>query len=118
MTTTSTAEGPPTGLAGTSTCLVELVLSAGEFGPQAEPALRRLRAALEVDQPAEQGPVLRTGMAITQEFGKLDITLRALVSAADLMAAAALGAAHLRSAVAAVEHGEALREQSVRASWT
>jgi hypothetical protein len=117
----------------TSTCLVELVLSAGEFGPQAEPALRRLRAALEAEHPepvsvegvpAGPGPVLRTGMAVTQEFGKLDITLRALVTAADLLAGATLGAAHLRAAVAGVEQGGSpdfradFREQSVRASWT
>jgi len=113
----------------TSTCLVELVLSAGEFGPQAEPALRRLRAVLEREQPepggtgdldATPGPVLRTGMAVTQEFGKLDITLRALVTAADLLTATGLGAAHLRAAVAAVEQGATtgFQEQSVRASWT
>lgn len=99
-------------------CLVELVLSAGEFGPQAEPALKRLRALLEV--PHQHGPILRTGMAVTQEFGKLDITVRALVSAADLVQGAALGTQHLREAIGTLALGEypAFQEQSVRASWT
>jgi hypothetical protein len=105
-----------------SRCLVELVLSASEFGPHAEPALRRLQAALEI--PHQPGPVLRTGMAVTQEFGKLDITVRAVVAADDLMEAANLAAEHLRHAIDAVECGgggvghSAFREQSVRASWT
>jgi hypothetical protein len=99
---------------------VELVLSAGEFGPQAEPALRELRAALELERPelAASEPVLRTGMAVTQEFGKLDITLRALVTTGDLVSGAALGAGHLRRAVEALSGGAAFQEQSVRASWT
>ena len=109
-----------------TTCLVELVLSAGEFGPQAEPALRELRAALEGERIGADGPVLRTGMAVTQEFGKLDITLRALVSSGDLVTGTALGAAHLRRAVDALrEPGHAaaavsapFHEQSVRAAWT
>lgn len=109
------------------TCLVELVLSAGEFGPQAEPALRELRAALEVDHGVPEGghpsSVLRTGMAVTQEFGKLDITLRAVVSADDLVSGAALGAGHLRRAVDAVQEpgvlgARSFTEQSVRAAWT
>lgn len=101
-----------------SACLVEIVLSAGEFGPQAEPALRMLRAVLEV--PHQQGPILGTGMAVTQEFGKLDITVRALVSAGDLVQGAALGAEHLRLAIDAVEREQhpAFQEQSVRASWS
>lgn len=103
----------------TTSCLVELVLSAGEFGPQAEPALRELRAALEVEHPERgSGPVLRTGMAVTQEFGKLDVTLRALVTAGDLVSGAALGAEHLRRAVAALPRAAGFQEQSVRASWT
>lgn len=110
----------PSGSAVVSTCLVELVLSAGEFGPQAEPALRELRAALEVEHPelAATEPVRRTGMAVTQEFGKLDITLRALVSADDLVEGTSLGAAHLRAAVAALSVAAAFQEQSVRAAWT
>lgn len=104
-----------------ASCLVELVLSAGEFGPQAEPALRQLRAALEVDltdAPAG-GQILRTGMAVTQEFGKLDITVRALVSAGDLVEAATLGAEHLRAAIDAAQQPDgSFQEQSVRASWT
>lgn len=108
------------------TCLIELVVSAGEFGPQAEPALRQLRSALEAGQqlPAEglTGPILRTGMAVTQEFGKLDITLRALVSTDDLLQGALLGAQHLRDVVDQVERAEGLpasfQEQSVRASWS
>ena len=94
------------------------MLSTSEFGPQAEPALRRLRTALEA--PAQAGAILRTGMAVTQEFGKLDITVRALVSAADLVQAATLGAEHLRLAIDAVEQAEhpAFQEQSVRASWS
>jgi hypothetical protein len=103
---------------------VELVLSAGEFGPQAEPALRRLRAVLEADQAASDGAagdILRTGMAVTQEFGKLDITLRALVSTGDLVQGALLGAAHLRGAVerlTADGSAAVFQEQSVRASWS
>ena len=99
-------------------CLVELVLSAGEFGPQAEPALRRLRDLLEV--PHQHGPILDTGMAVTQEFGKLDVTVRALVSAVDLVEGAALGTKHLRQAIGTLALGAhpAFQEQSVRASWT
>jgi hypothetical protein len=109
--------------AGTASCLVELVLSAGEFGPMAEPALRRLRAALELapEPPSSDAAILRTGLAVTQEFGKLDITVRALVSSDDLLLAASLGAAHLRTAICSAEiAGEpvAFQEQSVRASWT
>ena len=116
--------------AETSTCLVELVLSAGEFGPQAEPALRELRAALEAYQDQTSAPdgsalspILRTGMAVTQEFGKLDITLRALVSTDDLLLGARLGAEHLRGAVTALDDGDrslpaSFQEQSVRASWS
>jgi hypothetical protein len=124
--TPATASDGPAGTAAASTCLVELVLSAGEFGPQAEPALRELRAALEGEHGGAEGPVLRTGMAVTQEFGKLDITLRAVVSSGDLVTGAALGAGHLRRAVDALrepgraaEAGTALfQEQSVRAAWT
>lgn len=119
----SAAQGAGSGLSDgtsqvhTATCLVELVLSAGEFGPQAEPALRLLRAALEASTPEAASPILRTGMAVTQEFGKLDITLRALVSTADLVQGALLGAAHLRSAMGGPGTG-AFQEQSVRASWS
>jgi hypothetical protein len=107
-------ETPPVADTG-PTCLVELVLSAGEFGPHAEPALKALRAAL--DGGPGDGQVLRTGVAVTQEFGKLDITLRAVVSAPDLVSGAALGTEHLRQAVAAVDR-PGFQEQSVRASWT
>jgi hypothetical protein len=124
-TTAGTTSGPPPeAVVRVSTCLVELVLSAGEFGPQAEPALRQLRAALEAHQPVdESGTIMRTGMAVTQEFGKLDITLRALVSSGDLLQGALLGAEHLRLAVAALRDvaepsGAAFTEQSVRASWS
>lgn len=107
---------------GPAACLVELVLSAGEFGPQAEPALRELRAALERAPSDDPASILRTGMAVTQEFGKLDITVRALVSAADLLEATALGAGHLRAAIGTVLGGDGasavFHEQSVRASWT
>lgn len=101
-------------------CLVELVLSAGEFGPQAEPALRRLRAALELPAQPEGSEILRTGMAVTQEFGKLDITVRALVRAEDLMTAAGVGTRHLRAAIgtASGPGNRTFQEQSVRASWT
>lgn len=130
-----------------ATCLVELVLSAGEFGPQAEPALRQLRAALERHQPVvggdasgdspsrcdeppvdyESGTILRTGMAVTQEFGKLDVTLRALVSTRDLIQGATVGAEHLRAAIGGLRAGTEAEgpldglpflEQSVRASWS
>lgn len=124
-TTAGTTSGlPPEQVVRISTCLVELVLSAGEFGPQAEPALRQLRAALEAHQPEDEaGAILRTGMAVTQEFGKLDITLRALVSTGDLLQGALLGAEHLRAAVAGLREatspqGPAFVEQSVRASWS
>ena len=96
-------------------------MSVGEFGPKAEPALQQLRAALELAPEQSSGPILRTGMAVTQEFGKLDITVRALVSADDLMRAAVLGAEHLREAVGGVERDgdlQTFQEQSVRASWT
>lgn len=108
--------------AATASCLVELVLSAGEFGPQAEPALRQLRAALELAPERATGPILRTGMAVTQDFGRLDITVRALVSADDLVHAATLGAEYLRAAIGAAENAasevHSFQEQSVRASWT
>ena len=58
-------------------------------------------------------------MAVTQEFGKLDITLRALVTAGDLVSGAALGAEHLRRAVRGpAPRSGPFQEQSVRASWT
>lgn len=137
VTSTQSGGGPDRG-ERPGTCLVELVLSAGEFGPQAEPALRRLRAALEARQPdtgaagdLADGPILRIGMAVTQEFGKLDITLRALVRAGDLVQGALLGAEHLRTAVSGLSGGHdpdspspsaggaaSFQEQSVRASWS
>ena len=99
--------------------MVELVVEVRGPPFDSEPAVREMRRALEASVVSN----VRLGMAVAQEFGRLCVTLRALVQSADLLDAARLGAPALREVLTDTSarfagRGVRLDEVSLHTSWS